>query len=61
MEHYKMELTQEEKDILEGKQGEVMQKVLKSIVLFGEAFRSKTSSTNRRSYSRCYLFWYDRI
>lgn len=41
MENYKMELTQEEKEILEGKQGEVMQKVLKSIVLFGEAFGAK--------------------
>ena len=41
MENYNMELTQEEKDILEGKQGEVMQKVLKSIVLFGEAFGAK--------------------
>jgi predicted aconitase len=41
MENYKMELTQEEKEILEGKQGEVMQKALKSIVLFGEAFGAK--------------------
>lgn len=36
-----MELTQEEKDILDGKQGEVMQKVLKSVVLYGEAFEAK--------------------
>ncbi|MFS0824733.1 aconitase X [Bacillus sp. 1P02SD] len=41
MNNYKMQLTQEEKDILDGKQGEVMQKVLKSIVLFGEAFGAK--------------------
>lgn len=36
-----MELTQEEKEILQGKDGEVMQKVLKSVVLYGEAFGAK--------------------
>lgn len=41
MTQYTMELTQEEKDILEGKQGPIMQKVLKSIVLFGEVFGAK--------------------
>jgi predicted aconitase len=37
----KVELTQEEKDILNGKQGDIMQKVIKSVVLFGEAFGAK--------------------
>ena len=32
-----MKLTQEELDILEGKQGEVMAKILKTLVMFGEA------------------------
>jgi predicted aconitase len=41
MEYYKMELTQEEKDILQGKQGDAMAKALKSIVLYGEAFGAK--------------------
>lgn len=41
MEKYNMELTQEEKDILEGKHGEVMKKALKSVVLYGEAFGAK--------------------
>ncbi|BEG99453.1 aconitase X [Bacteroides sedimenti] len=41
MENYRMELTQEEKEILQGKQGEVMVKVLKPIVVYGEAFGAK--------------------
>lgn len=35
---YKMTLTQEEKDILEGKQGETMAKIMKTLVLYGDAF-----------------------
>ncbi|WP_461204836.1 aconitase X [Clostridium sp. DL1XJH146] len=38
---YKMELTREEKDILEGKQGETLQKVLKTLVMYGEVFEAK--------------------
>lgn len=41
MKKYNMELTLEEKEILEGKQGKVMQKVLESVVLYGEAFGAK--------------------
>jgi len=36
-----MELTDEEKEILEGKRGEVMRKILESVVLYGEAFEAK--------------------
>src|SRR5665647_1367522 len=35
---YKMKLTTEEVDILEGKQGPTLQKAMKSIVLYGETF-----------------------
>lgn len=38
---YNMKLTDEEKEILEGKQGKVMQKALESVVLYGEAFEAK--------------------
>jgi predicted aconitase len=38
---YKMELSDEEKEILEGKHGEVMRKILESVVLYGEAFEAK--------------------
>ena len=38
---YKMELTPEEKEILEGKQGETLQKVMASVVLYGEVFGAK--------------------
>lgn len=41
MDNYKMELTQEEKDILEGKHGETMQRAMKTVVLYGEAFGAK--------------------
>lgn len=41
MRQYKMELTSEEKEILEGKHGEVMRKILESVVLYGEAFEAK--------------------
>ncbi|EIV99292.1 MAG: aconitase X [Thermoanaerobacter sp.] len=41
MKQYKMELTDEEKEILEGKHGEVMRKVLESVVLYGEAFEAR--------------------
>ena len=35
---YKMILTQEEQDILNGSKGETMAKVMKTLVLYGEAF-----------------------
>ncbi|MBA2132431.1 aconitase X [Capillibacterium thermochitinicola] len=38
---FKMELTPEEKAILEGKQGETLQKVMASVVLYGEVFGAK--------------------
>jgi predicted aconitase len=38
---YKMELTKEDLDILDGKQGETLQKVLKTIVMYGETFGAK--------------------
>lgn len=41
MADYKMQLTTEEMDILEGKQGETLQKAMKSIVLYGETFGAK--------------------
>ncbi len=41
MKIYNMELTNEEKEILQGNQGEIMQKALKSVVLYGEAFGAK--------------------
>lgn len=37
----KMELTPDEKEILEGKQGETLQKVMASVVLYGEVFGAK--------------------
>jgi len=39
--NYNMELTQEEIDILEGKQGETLQKILKTLVMYGEVFGAK--------------------
>lgn len=41
MRQYKMELSDEEKEILEGQHGEVMRKILESVVLYGEAFEAK--------------------
>lgn len=38
---YKMELTRDEKEILEGKRGETLQKVMKSVVLYGETFGAR--------------------
>lgn len=38
---FKMELTPEEKAILEGKQGETLQKVMASVVLYGDVFGAK--------------------
>lgn len=35
---YKMKLTDEEKEILHGSKGEVMAKVMKTLVLYGDAF-----------------------
>ena len=35
---YKMQLTQEQKDILSGSKGETMAKVMKTLVMYGEAF-----------------------
>ena len=37
MENLNIKLTREEKDILRGKQGKTMQKILKTVVLYGEA------------------------
>jgi predicted aconitase len=37
LENLKIKLTQEEQDILQGKQGPTMQKVMKSVALYGEA------------------------
>jgi predicted aconitase len=37
LENLKIKLTQEERDILRGKQGPTMQKVMKTVVLYGEA------------------------
>jgi predicted aconitase len=36
-EHLRLELTQEERDILRGRQGPVLQKVMETVVLYGEA------------------------
>lgn len=41
LEDYGIELTREEKDILNGKKGEVMRKALKSVVLYGRAFGAR--------------------
>lgn len=41
MSDYKIELSTEERDILEGKQGATLQKAMKSIVLYGETFGAK--------------------
>lgn len=38
---YKMTLTDEEKEILEGKQGEAKQKMMETLVLFGDIFNAK--------------------
>ncbi len=38
---YKMELTPEQIDILSGKQGETLQKVMETVVLFGDIFGAK--------------------
>lgn len=38
---FKMKLTKEEKDILDGKQGEVMAKMMKTLVWYGEIFGAK--------------------
>ncbi|MGH8070023.1 MAG: aconitase X [Candidatus Entotheonellia bacterium] len=40
-----MKLTNEERDILAGKQGEVMAKVLRSFVMYGEVFGAKRPFT----------------
>ncbi len=37
LENLKIKLTQEEQDILQGKQGPTMQRVMKTVVLYGEA------------------------
>jgi predicted aconitase len=41
MAEYNMQLTVEELEMLEGKKGETLQKALKSVVLYGEAFGAK--------------------
>jgi predicted aconitase len=38
---FKMELNQDERDILEGKQGETLQKIMKTVVEYGEMFGAK--------------------
>ena len=38
---YKMDLTAEQIEILEGKQGETLQKVMETVVLFGDIFGAK--------------------
>lgn len=38
MYNYKMNLNQEEKEILEGKKGEVLAKIMKTIVMYGDTF-----------------------
>jgi len=38
---FKMNLTDEEKEILEGKKGETLRKAMESVVLYGEAFGAK--------------------
>ena len=38
---FKMKLTQEEKDILNGKQGSVLAKIMKTVVWYGEIFGAK--------------------
>lgn len=40
MYNYKMNLTQEEQAILEGKEGEVLAKVMKTIVMYGDTFEA---------------------
>ncbi len=39
--HLKIKLTQEEKDILAGRQGEMLQKIMTTIVLYGEALEAE--------------------
>lgn len=41
MTDFKMELTSEEREILDGKHGEVLKKAMKSVVLYGETFGAK--------------------
>ncbi len=38
MQKYSLQLTDEEKEILAGKQGETMRKALESVVLYGQIF-----------------------
>ena len=42
MSEYKMKLTQDQLDILEGKQGETLAKVMKTLVLYGETFGAES-------------------
>ncbi|MGF7057573.1 aconitase X [Brassicibacter mesophilus] len=39
--NYKMELTDEEREILEGKRGETLRKAMESVVLYGDTFGAK--------------------
>jgi predicted aconitase len=41
MTKYMMELTEEEKEILDGKRGSTLQKAMKSVVMYGETFGAK--------------------
>lgn len=52
---YKMFLTDEEKDILNGSKGEVMAKVAKSVVMYGEVLMQSDWCGNR-SVSSCNQF-----
>ena len=38
---YKMTLTDEQKEILEGKKGETLKKIMETVVLFGDIFDAK--------------------
>ena len=41
MENFAMELTPEQREIAEGKQGEVKAKVMRTLIMFGEIFGAK--------------------
>ena len=41
MASYKMKLTSEEKDILDGKKGETLRKAMQTVVMYGETFGAK--------------------
>jgi predicted aconitase len=55
---FKMELNQDERDILEGKQGETLQKIMKTVVEYGEMFGAKKISPADGSVSFGYVIRY---